>query len=170
MSALSDYLAAHIPAGWSRADVVRAVGGTLDQATVYRYLGGQHTASPPERVLQAFADALPGTSIVELREAAGLAAGEEAPWTLPPEAQRLNRAQRSAIEQLIRVFLAAPDTAPGGNQVSTDSEPVTRAQVAQIREYAQHLRETGQGELADRLEASLVTNSASKTARRSSKS
>jgi hypothetical protein len=168
VSGLSDYLEAHIPAGWSRADVVRAVGAALDQATVYRYLAGNHTATPPERVLQAFAKALPGTTIVELREAAGLPAGEEEQWTLPPEAQRLNRAQRAVIEQLIRVMVSAPDPASASSQAPTDAEPVARAQESQIREYARELRLTGQEELADRLEASLATNSASKTARRSS--
>lgn len=167
MSGLSDYLAAHIPAGWSRRDVVRAVGDALDQATVYRYLKGDHTASPPERVLQAFAQALPTTTIVELREAAGLAAGESEPWTLPPEAQRLSRAQRAVIEQLIRVFLSPQESGQDGRKTE-ESKPAARGK-AQVREYVRQLRATGQDELADRLEASLATSSASETASNSSK-
>ena len=78
MSALSDYLNAHIPAGWSKSDVTRALGDYFDRTTVYRYLAGNHSRNPPEYVLDAFAKAL-GCSITQLREAAGAADGEGSP-------------------------------------------------------------------------------------------
>jgi hypothetical protein len=164
VSALSDYLNAHIPAGWSKRDVIEAVRGDIDRTTVYRYLAGSHSPTPQEYVLQAFARALPGTSLVELREAAGFAAGEEEPWTLPPEAQRLNRTQRAAIETLIRAIVNAGDAGP-----MRAHEPASGEEAQQVRSYAAQLRKRGQGELAERLEASLdSTSSASATANRSS--
>ena len=104
MSALSDYLNAHIPAGWSKSDVTRALSDYLDRTTVYRYLAGNHSRNPPEYVLDAFAKAL-GCSITQLREAAGAAAGEEDPWTPPLEANRLTHAQRAALDAFIRTIV-----------------------------------------------------------------
>jgi hypothetical protein len=163
VSALSEYLNAHIPEGWTKRDLIKALEDDLDRTTVYRYLAGTHSPNPGESVLRAFARAMPGTSMVELRAAAGLAAGEVEPWVLPPEAQRLNRTQRAAIEVLIRAIANAQETSR-----SAVAMPRTEAQ-AEIRQYVAFLRQTGQDELADRLEASLeTTNSASQTARRSS--
>ena len=104
MSALSDYLNAHIPAGWSKSDVTRALSDYLDRTTVYRYLAGNHSRNPPEYVLDAFAKAL-GCSITQLREAAGAAAGEEEPWTPPLEANRLTHSQRAALDAFIRTIV-----------------------------------------------------------------
>ncbi|MFL6161945.1 MAG: hypothetical protein ACJ74U_06930 [Jatrophihabitantaceae bacterium] len=164
MSALSDYLNAHVPAGWSKPDVIRALAGDLDRTTVYRYLAGNHSRTPPEYVLDAFAKALPGCSLVELREAAGAAVGEEEAWTPPMEANRLNRGQRSALEAFIRATVQA-DTPPAG---AAGSEQTGGTQ-QQVRAYVAQLRQTGQAELADRLEASFeITSSASQTASRSS--
>lgn len=161
MSALSDYLNAHMnSAGWTKRDLIKAVQEEIDRTTVYRYLAGSHSANPAEYVLQAFARALPGASLVELREAAGLAAGEEEPWVLPPEAQRLTRAQRNAIEILIRSIANAPE--PSESVVSRKGREA-------VRVYAEDLRASGQDELADRLEASLeITSPASHTASKSS--
>ncbi|HEU5270363.1 MAG TPA: hypothetical protein VFU36_10615 [Jatrophihabitans sp.] len=102
MSALSDYLNAHLPAGWTKRDLIAALAADLDRTTVYRYLAGNHSQAPPEYVLQAFARALPDASLVELRAAAGVAAGMEEPWVPPLEANRLNHGQRSALEAFIR--------------------------------------------------------------------
>lgn len=164
MSALSDYLNAHIPAGWSKPDVVRALSDDLDRTTVYRYLAGNHSRTPPEYVLNAFAKALPGCTLVELREAAGTALGEEEPWHPPLEANRLNHGQRSALDAFIRATVQA-DPRHG--------EPVASKQAGgtqqQVRAYIVQLRATGQVELADRLEDSLeITSSASQTASKSS--
>jgi hypothetical protein len=167
VSALSDYLNAHIPAGWAKRDVVRALDDKIDRATVYRYLNGNHSRTPPEYVLAAFAEGL-GCSIVELREAAGFAAGEEEPWVPPMEANRLNRGQRDALEAFIRATVTPPTNA--GTAASQAAVPPPAAR-AEVREYVAYLRQTHQDELADRLEASLrTTSSASQTVRRPSTS
>jgi hypothetical protein len=158
VSALSDYLNAHIPDGMTKRDLIRALQDDLDRTTVYRYLAGTHSPNPGESVLQAFARALPGATMVELRAAAAQATGEEEPWVLPPEAQRLNRAQRAAIELIIRGIVNAPEPPPA----EVDAE--------QVRAYAQQLRAAGQEELAGRFEAALAsTSSASDTANKSSR-
>lgn len=166
MTALSDYLNAHLPAGWTKRDVIAALADDLDRTTVYRYLAGNHSQTPPEYVLQAFARALPDASLVELRAAAGVAAGMEEPWVPPLEANRLNHGQRSALEAFIR---ATVQSQPDGR---TEAESVrTGPDRQQIRAYITQLRQTGQTELADRLADSLEsTSSASDTARRSSSS
>jgi hypothetical protein len=166
VSALSDYLNAHIPAGWSKPDVIRALGDHLDRTTVYRYLAGNHSRNPPEYVLDAFAKALPGCSITELREAAGAAVGEEDPWTPPLEANRLSHAQRAALEAFIRTIVH-PDPAQPTPPNPTTGNP--DAKIHEVRAYITQLRATGQDDLAERLEASLdTTNSASHTANKSS--
>jgi hypothetical protein len=166
VSALSDYLNAHIPAGWSKPDVIRALGEDLDRTTVYRYLAGNHSRNPPEYVLDAFARALPGCSITELREAAGAAVGEEDPWTPPLEANRLSHAQRAALEAFIRTIVH-PDPAQPAPPDPGAGKPEVKIQ--EVRAYITQLRATGQDELADRLETSLdTTSSASQTANKSS--
>ena len=169
MSALSDYLNAHIPAGWSKPDVIRALGDHLDRTTVYRYLAGNHSRNPPEYVLDAFARALPGCSITELREAAGAAVGEEDPWTPPLEANRLTHAQRAALEAFIRTIVQtepADRPQPPENPRGT----TTAGPIQEVRAYITQLRATGHDELAHRLEAALNAKSAaSQTGSESSK-
>jgi hypothetical protein len=156
VSALSDYLNAHIPAGWSKPDVIRALSDHLDRTTVYRYLAGNHSRNPPEYVLDAFASALPGTSITELREAAGAAVGEEDPWTPPLEANRLSHAQRAALEAFIRTIVqtAPAHEAQPPDNIGTGNPEVT---IHDVRAYITQIRASGQNELAERLEASLDT-------------
>jgi hypothetical protein len=166
VSALSDYLTAHIPAGWSKPDVVRALGEDLDRTTVYRYLAGNHSRNPPEYVLDAFARALPGCSITELRQAAGAAAGEEDPWTPPLEANRLSHAQRAALEAFIRTIV---HTDPAQPEPPSPDPGAGKPKIQEVRAYITQLRATGQDDLADRLETSLdTTSSASQTANKSS--
>ena len=162
MSALSEYLNAHIPTGWTKRDVIRELDGTLDRTTVYRYFAGTHFRTPPEYVLDAFARAL-GCPIVEVRAAAGTAVGEDEPWVPPLEANRLNRGQRDALAAFIRATINAdPNTAAGRSE--------RRGARVEMLSYIEQLRRTGQAELADRLEASLeITSSASETASKSSK-
>jgi hypothetical protein len=167
VSALSDYLNAHVPTGWSKPDVVRALADDLDRTTVYRYLAGRHSRTPPEYVLTAFAKALPGCTLVELRAAAGTAVGEEEPWTPPMEANRLNHGQRNALDAFIRATVQA-DTSSARAVASKQARTAGGTQ-QQVRTYIAQLRQTGQAELADRLEASLeITSSASQTASKSS--
>jgi hypothetical protein len=164
VSALSDYLNAHMPDDWSKRDLIRALRDDIDRTTVYRYLAGTHSPNPGESVLQAFARVLPGATMVELRAAAGQAAGAEEPWVLPPEAQRLSRAQRAAIELIIRGLVNAPEPPPA------DAPPPADVDAEQVRAYAQRLRSAGQDELAGRFEDALAnTSSASDTANKSSR-
>jgi len=109
VSKLSDYLNAHVPAGWSKARVVEALDGKVDRATVYRYLAGQHPQRPTEAILEAFAAGLPGASLTELRRIVGTSAGEEEPWVPTSEANRLNHAQRMALDAFIRATVNAQD-------------------------------------------------------------
>lgn len=176
MSKLSDYLNASIPSGWSKSRVVEALDGKIDRATVYRYLAGRHPQRPSEAVLEAFAAGLPAVSLTELRAVVGMPVGEDAPWVPTKEANRLNHAQRMALDAFIRATVAAQDD--GGavelieelladrKEPSRKLRPETRAD---LEAYMRQLQESGREGLADRLAASLAINSASQTAKRSSK-
>jgi hypothetical protein len=176
VSKLSDYLTAHVPAGWSKAQVVEALAGRVDRATVYRYLAGQHPQRPAETILEAFAAALPGVSLTELRTIIGSPAGEETPWVPTKEANRLNHGQRMALDAFIRATVNAQDDTrtvdviedllADRQQHNLELRPETRAE---LEAFLQHLYSSGSVGLADRLAASLAMSSASQTAKRSSK-
>ncbi|MDQ2836106.1 MAG: hypothetical protein M3Y42_00125 [Actinomycetota bacterium] len=106
MSTLSDYLNQQLPDGWQKPQLVEAMLGKLDRATVYKYLAGNHPQNPHDSVLRAFASVLPGVTIVQLRAAANQPVGIEAPWIPPLEANRLTPAQRKALEALIKTMVA----------------------------------------------------------------
>jgi len=161
VSTLSDYLNAHLPAGWQKAQVVQALQGRMDRATVYRYMSGRHPRTPSEPVLAAFAAVLPETTVAELRAAAGLQQVGE-PWVPPAEASQLNHGQRRALEAFIRATVrpTAADERPAG-----ELAPETRAHV---ESFLAELHASGRPELADRLAAALVISSASDTASSSS--
>jgi len=176
VSTLSDYLNAHIPAGWSKARVVEALDGKLDRATVYRYLVGQHPQRPAEPILEAFASGLPGVTLTELRTIAGTPAGEEETWVPTREANRLNHAQRMALDAFIRATVNAQDETGAiaviaellaeRREVGQGLRPATRSELEQ---YVEQLYDSGRDGLAERLAASLAMSSASQTAKRSSK-
>ena len=176
MSKLSDYLNAHIPAGWTKPQVVEALEGKVDRATVYRYLAGRHPQRPAEAILEAFASGLPDVSLTELRSLVGAPVGEETPWVPTKEANRLNHAQRMALDAFIRATVNAEDEA---SQVDViESLLAERKQYgqelplktrAELERFVQHLYASGCEGLADRLAASLAMSSASQTAKRSSK-
>lgn len=174
MSELSEYLNARVPRGWTKTDVIEAFGGRVDRTTVYRYLSGRHPRRPSEAVLEAFVAVLPGTSIVELRRAAGQPLGEEEPWILPPEANRLNAGQRRAIEAFIRATVSAEeaeDEAHAARVLPEEQQapPLDVAPAArqQLEAYIEQLYASGRTDLADRLAATLATNSTSDTASKS---
>lgn len=176
MSKLSDYLNAHIPAGWSKSQVVEALEGKIDRATVYRYLAGRHPQRPSEAILEAFAAGLPAVSLTELRAVVGTPVGENTPWVPTKEANRLNHAQRMALDAFIRATVAAQDDSGAVDLIeellaqrrhpARQLRPETRAD---LEVYLQQLQESGREGLAERLAASLAINSASQTAKRSSK-
>jgi hypothetical protein len=164
LSTLSDYLNEHLPAGWQKPQLVEALSGTLDRATVYRYLAGSHPRSPAEAVLEAFAGVLPGVTVVELRAAANLSTGAEEPWVPPVEANRLNHAQRRALESFIKATVGPPDDVdePAADQADPDVQPVAPAltgdERAEVESYIGRLYASGRQDLAERLAASLGNN------------
>jgi hypothetical protein len=173
MSSLSDYLNEHMPADWSKAQLVEALAGVVDRATVYRYLSGRHPRTPSDAVLQAFVNVLPGTSVRELRAAAAIPADEDDPWIPPVEANQLNSGQRAALTAFIRATV---------NWQDFHEEPVDEAEIrstrplnlpestrAEVQTYVEELHASGISNLADRVAATLVISSASDTANRSSK-
>jgi len=142
VSALSDFIAAHMPRDWKPTDLIEAVRDTMDRTTVYRYLGGKHPARPSDIHLQAFARVL-NVQIQDVRAAAGLARGESTLWEPPPEVHRLTDAQRAALDDFIRASVAALDAAQ-----ARDADD-------QVSEYVARLRATGEPSLADQLQAKL---------------
>lgn len=186
MSALSDYLIQHLPHGWNKPRLVDALDGRLDRATVYKYLAGKHPQHPSESVLQAFAEVLPQASVVELRAAAGQSVGAEEPWNPPVEANRLTMAQRQALEAFIKATVASNDAVArefeqavvGSGPVEMDlpelpvqvgsNEELSVSERLEVQSYLEQLYASGRKDLADRVAASLVINSASATASRSS--
>jgi len=175
VSKLSDYLNANIPDGWSKTRVVEALDGKVDRATVYRYLSGQHPQRPAENILEAFAAGLPGVSLTALRQLVGAPAGEDEPWVPTKEANRLNHAQRMALDAFIRATVNAQDeTAMVGvleellAERRAHDEQLRPAAKSELERYVERLYASGRDGLAERLAASLATNSASQSAKRSS--
>jgi len=168
VSTLSEYLNEHLPAGWQKPQLVEALSGTLDRATVYRYLAGSHPRSPAEAVLEAFAAVLPGVTVVELRAAARLSTGAEEPWVPPVEANRLSHAQRRALEAFIKATVGPVDDhdEPSRHEPATAPAPqpsvaaLTDQERAEVESYIRRLHASGRKDLADRVTASLVTNPA----------
>lgn len=164
MSTLSEYLNAHLPVGWQKPQLVEALSGTLDRATVYRYLAGSHPRSPAESVLEAFAAVLPGVTVVELRAAANLSTGAEEPWVPPVEANRLSYPQRRALEAFIKATVGPVDDAdePAQGEPVADLQPsappLTEQERAEVESYVRRLYASGRKDLADRVAASLVAN------------
>jgi len=106
MSALSDRLVAANTGGLSARAVARAAqerGHTLNHDTAARYLRGDH-GRPDEATLVALADVL-SVPLRELRAAAGLPSETTTPYIPPPEASRLTRRQRRAVDEVIRSML-----------------------------------------------------------------
>jgi hypothetical protein len=169
VSTLSDYLNDHLPSGWQKPQLVEALSGMLDRATVYRYLAGTHPRSPAEGVLEAFAAVLPGVTMVELRAAANLSAGVEEPWVPPVEANRLNYAQRRALEAFIKATVGPsvpeadiePPQRMTTMQARHNGRDLTPQERAEVEDYINQLYASGRKDLADRVAASLaVTHSA----------
>ncbi len=174
VSTLSDYLNAHLPANWQKPQVVEALRGVVDRATVYRYLSGRHPRTPSDAVLSAFASVLPGTSLVDLRDAARLGSGEEDEWIPPKEANRLNAGQRRALEAFIRATVnwqVEDEDEPEVEQAPSAATPavlLTDSARADVETYIAELHASGLSDLATRVAATLAINSASDTANKSS--
>jgi hypothetical protein len=142
--------------------------------------------------LEAFAKVLPGVTVVELRAAANLSTGAEEPWVPPVEANRLNYAQRRALESFIKATVGAaeyveepaPEPPPDLDvhrrdiqrrevhrlDVQPSAPALTAAERAEVESYIRRLYASGRKDLADRLAASLVNNPVVEAATRPSKS
>lgn len=112
MSALSDALNEANTNKWSSRDIARRSEDRINHATVAKYLNGNH-GSPTESVLVVFSEVF-GLPLTRLRELAGLPAGERTAYQPPPEASRLDRRQRKAVDELIRLLAeATPEVGDG---------------------------------------------------------
>lgn len=176
MSTLSEYLNAHLPAGWQKTQLVEALNGRLDRATVYKYLAGNHPQNPQDSVLQAFAEVLPGATVVGLRAAANQPVGIEEPWIPPIEANRLTLAQRRALEAFIKATVASTEAAepvsagpiavPAAPLEPVRGQGLSAEEQAEVRDYIDQLHSSGRRDLAERVAASLVIAPAAEPARR----
>jgi hypothetical protein len=123
MTALSDRL--NEAKGDDGLDVVvaraEAKGHQVHRATFASYFKGKHAKRPSEDVLQALADGL-SLKITELREIAGMPAGELGEYKPTPLANRLNRDQRAALDELIRTIVTAKE----GTDSGTSAEKIER--------------------------------------------
>ncbi|MCW2495837.1 helix-turn-helix domain-containing protein [Jatrophihabitans sp.] len=119
MSRLSEVLRESNVSGLSARGVARAArerGYSLNHDTAARYLRGDH-GRPDEATLVAFADVL-GVDLAVLRTAADLPAELTAPYTPPPEASRLNRRQRLAVDEIIRAMLDTTSSSHSGDELA----------------------------------------------------
>ena len=106
MTALSELLTTANRAGLSARAIARAArerGHSINHDTAARYLRGD-PGRPDEATLVAFADVL-RIPLAKLRVAADLPAEQTAPYSPPPEASRLTRRQRRAVDEIIRAML-----------------------------------------------------------------
>lgn len=125
MSQLSELLNAANRQSYSTRTIEREaakLGHKLSYSTASKYLAGKH-GEPTQDVLEAFADVF-RLDVAILREAAGLASLGE-PFELPPEASRLNSAEREAIWHVVRVMIESRDKRAGKEHVR--SAPMNEA-------------------------------------------
>lgn len=127
MSKLSDRLA-EAKGDRSLDDVVSQAEGkghSVHRATFAKYFAGDHAQNPRESVLKALADGL-GLKVTELRQLAGKPAGELGPYHPPAVADRLNRDQRKALDELIRTIVTTKEGQAHGNSPAKKSVKVIR--------------------------------------------
>ncbi|SHG04295.1 hypothetical protein SAMN05443575_1208 [Jatrophihabitans endophyticus] len=120
MSALSELISTANTEQLSARSISRAAqlrGHTLNHDTAARYLRGAH-GTPDEATLRALSDVL-DIPMSRLRAAAELPSESTEPYTPPPEASRLSRRQRRAVDEIIRAML---DPAPGARQAARRGE------------------------------------------------
>lgn len=130
MTALSDLLTVSNTNRWTTREIAGLAekkGHQLAQPTVSKYLSGRH-GRPTEPVLAAFSDVL-NIPIDKLRAAAGVPTGAGEPWAPPAEANRLDRRQRLALEELIRSMVASETS--GEDQDDDQQDPARMDREAQ---------------------------------------
>ena len=126
MTALSELLQASNTTNLSARTIARTArefGFSLNHDTAARYLRGNH-GTPDESTLQALSKVLK-IPMTKLRTAAALPNEVTEPYRPPAEANRLNRRQRRAVDEVIRAMLQTTTT---GNQVTElDGRRATKA-------------------------------------------
>lgn len=95
------------------ADQARAKGHPIDRATVARALQGRHAKHPPEVTLQGLAAGF-GLDVRKLRGLIGAPSGELGPYVPAHESARLNRAQREALNSLIKAIVTDQEVRDAG--------------------------------------------------------
>lgn len=134
MSELSDLLRSANVEELSTRQIAQRTGGMIGHDLVAKYLRGEHPTDPDERIVEALHMAFPKLSKTRIRNAAKVPPGEPEDWQPPPEANRLNKRQRRAVEELIRSIVAptaasldgATDrvTGAGAQAPPVDEEPI----------------------------------------------
>lgn len=98
----------------------RERGHTLNHDTAARYLRGDHGV-PDEATLRAFADVLE-VPLRDLRLAADLPAESTDAYVPPPEASRLTRRQRRAIDEIIRAMVEPVRATSSARRLSVEPQ------------------------------------------------
>lgn len=137
MSALSDALHEANVDGLSAREIARRGGDRVSHSQLGKYLKPDHPV-PGEDVLAVFSQVL-RIPMPRLRQLAGLAAGESEPYEPPREAHRLDRRQRKAVNELIRLLA---ESRAGDGDVGRDAAPMkppTEKELAQqiLDEYVE---------------------------------
>ncbi len=130
MKSLSELLRAANTDRLSARSIARqaqALGFSLNHDTAARYLRGDH-GRPDEDTLLALASVLK-LPLAPLRKAAQLPSEVTEPYRPPPEASRLNRRQRRAVDEIIRAMLE-PNPAARSVSSLTPRSPAPGAKAA----------------------------------------
>ncbi|MGV8972264.1 MAG: helix-turn-helix domain-containing protein [Rhodoglobus sp.] len=131
MSALSERLKG-AKGTHSIDDIVRLAeraGHQVDRSVVARYVSGKHGRRPSDATLLALAAGF-GLDVRELRTLVGMPPGELEPYEPTPEAARLSREQRDALDQLIRTIVRSEsddEPAPKKSPDAAEDRPVVIA-------------------------------------------
>lgn len=128
MSALSDALNAANVDGLSAREIARKADDRVSHSQLGKYLKPNHPR-PTERVLMVFAEVF-GIPITELRDLAGLPAGEREPWSPPEEVHRLSGRQQDALTELIRAIAAGQERGDGDGR---DAAPMNADELGSRR-------------------------------------
>lgn len=136
MTALSDRL--NEAKGTDGLDVIvaraEAKGHKVHRGTFANYFKGKHAKRPSEDVLLALADGL-GLKVTELRAIAGLPAGELGEYKPTPLANRLDRDQRRALDELIRTIVAKEEGQAHG-QTPAEKSPSSPPHLRVVKKAA----------------------------------
>lgn len=123
MSALSELLNRHFAEKYPNTSNRKiAAEAGVSRGTIDNYRNGTHPAAPSDEVLTAFHKLL-GIPMGELREAANLPVGEDAPYVPPREANLLSLRQRRAVDEMIRSIVETR----GASSHDTDTKPASDA-------------------------------------------